>query len=94
MDVLVFGIKMLGNNGYFSALIFYDFKCNIIFRTKLKTPDLTGDQPISCCAIDARGKIFAYALSYDWHKGHEFNNPNKKNSIHLFDCAELKPKNR
>ena len=37
-------------------------------RTKLKTPDLSGDQPITCCAIDARGKIFAYALSYDWHK--------------------------
>ena len=39
-----------------------------ILRTKLKTPDLSGDQPITCCAIDARGKMFAYALSYDWHK--------------------------
>ncbi len=44
------------------------FKLYFILRTKLKTPDLTGDQPISCCAIDARGTMFAYALSYDWHK--------------------------
>jgi len=80
-------LATVGSDGRFS---FWDKDA----RTKLKTPDLTGDQPISCCAIDARGKIFAYALSYDWHKGHEFNNPNKKNSIHLFDCAELKPKNR
>lgn len=80
-------LATVGSDGRFS---FWDKDA----RTKLKTPDLAGDQPISCCAIDARGKIFAYALSYDWHKGHEFNNPNKKNSIHLFDCAELKPKNR
>lgn len=80
-------LATVGSDGRFS---FWDKDA----RTKLKTPDLSGDQPISCCAIDARGKIFAYALSYDWHKGHEFNNPNKKNSIHLFDCAELKPKNR
>lgn len=76
-----------GSDGKFS---FWDKDA----RTKLKTPDLTGDQPITCCAIDARGKMFAYAHSYDWHKGHEFNNLSKKNSIHLFDCAELKPKNR
>lgn len=76
-----------GSDGKFS---FWDKDA----RTKLKTPDLTGDLPITCCAIDARGKIFAYAHSYDWHKGHEHNNTTKKNTIHLFDCAELKPKNR
>ncbi|RNA09303.1 mRNA export factor [Brachionus plicatilis] len=80
-------LATVGSDGKFS---FWDKDA----RTKLKTPDLPGDQPITCCAIDARGKIFAYALSYDWHKGHEYNNPNKKNQINLFDCAELKPKNR
>lgn len=80
-------LATVGSDGKFS---FWDKDA----RTKLKTPDLSGDQPISCCAIDSRGKIFAYALSYDWHKGHEFNNSNKKNQIFLFDCTELKPKNR
>jgi mRNA export factor len=80
-------LATVGSDGRFS---FWDKDA----RTKLKTPDLSGEQPITCCAIDARGKMFAYALSYDWHKGHEFNNQNKKPSIYLHDCAELKPKNR
>jgi mRNA export factor len=54
-------LATVGSDGKFS---FWD-KDN---RTKLKTPDLTGDVPISNCAIDARGKFFAYSLCYDWHK--------------------------
>lgn len=80
-------LATVGSDGRFS---FWDKDA----RTKLKTPDLSGDQPITCCAIDARGKMFAYALSYDWHKGFEYNNPNKKNQIFLHDAAELKPKPR
>lgn len=41
---------------------------SFIIRTKLKSPDIPGDTPITCCTIDARGKIFAYAVGYDWHK--------------------------
>jgi mRNA export factor len=39
-----------------------------VLRTKLKSPELPGDTPITCCTIDSRGKIFAYAIGYDWHK--------------------------
>ena len=70
MESLVFGTKTQGLFVWFIilALTFDDKKGFNFYRTKLKTPDLTGDQPITCCAIDARGKMFAYALSYDWHK--------------------------
>lgn len=62
-------------------------------RTKLKTSDAVNDQPISCCAFDSRGQLFAYASSYDWHKGHEGNVQTKKNAIFLRPCfEEMKPK--
>lgn len=62
-------------------------------RTKLKTSDAVNDQSITCCAFDSRGQLFGYASSYDWHKGHEGNTPNKKNVIYLRQCfEELKPK--
>ena len=36
-------------------------------RTKLKNSEAL-DQPISCCAFNSNGQIFAYAVSYDWSK--------------------------
>jgi len=47
-------------------------------RTKLKTSETVNDQSITCCTFDSRGQLFAYASSYDWHKGHEGNNQQKK----------------
>ncbi|KAL4655258.1 mRNA export factor-like isoform X2 [Arapaima gigas] len=63
-------------------------------RTKLKTSEQL-DQPITACSFNSNGNIFAYASSYDWSKGHEFYNPQKKNHIFL-RCAseELKPRNK
>lgn len=62
-------------------------------RTKIKTSDPINDQPITSCAFDSRGQLFAYASSYDWHRGHEGNNPAKKNVIYLRPCfEEMKPK--
>ena len=64
-------------------------------RTKLKTSDPVNDQPITNCAFDSRGQLFAYSSSYDWHKGHEGNTPNKKNMIYLRQCfEEMKPRQR
>jgi mRNA export factor len=64
-------------------------------RTKLKTSDVINDQPLTCCAVDSRGQLFAYASSYDWHKGHEGNVPTKKNAIFFKQCfEEMKPKPR
>ncbi|XP_060525408.1 protein Rae1 [Cylas formicarius] len=61
-------------------------------RTKLKASELM-EQPISRCAFNHNGQIFAYAVSYDWSKGHEFYNTQKKNYIFLRSCYdELKPR--
>nr|XP_016927543.1 mRNA export factor [Drosophila suzukii] len=41
------------------------------------------DQPITRCSISGDGQIFAYALGYDWSKGFEHFDPNKKPQIFL-----------
>nr|QBH73990.1 mitotic checkpoint protein and poly(a)+ RNA export protein [Isotomurus palustris] len=64
-------------------------------RTKLKTLENPVDQPITCCAFNADGQIFAYAVSYDWSKGHEYYNPQKKPQILLHPCFDdLKPRDK
>ncbi|XP_022650419.1 mRNA export factor-like [Varroa jacobsoni] len=61
-------------------------------RTKLKTSEQM-DNSITRCCFNARGEIFAYAVGYDWSKGHEAANPQKKNYIFLHPCfEELKPR--
>jgi len=70
-------------------------------RTKLTTanhiPNPANDakKSISCCAVDTEGKIFAYSIGYDWHRGHEFNDPKQKPQIVLRNVVdEFKPKNK
>ncbi|KFM64989.1 mRNA export factor, partial [Stegodyphus mimosarum] len=80
-------LATVGSDGRFS---FWDKDA----RTKLRTSEQM-DQPITRCCFNARGEIFAYAVSYDWSKGHEFYNPQKKNYIFLHPCfEELKPRNK
>lgn len=68
-------------------------------RTKLTTSTHTNTQnepkkSISSCTIDQEGKIFAYSIGYDWHRGHEANDPNQKPQIILRNVIdEFKPKN-
>ena len=63
-------------------------------RTKLKTSEAM-EQAITCCAFNSNGQIFAYAVSYDWSRGHEYYNPQKKNYIFLRNCYEdLKPRQK
>lgn len=60
-------------------------------RTKLKTSEQF-DQPITACNFNSQGTVFAYATSYDWSKGHEGFDPQKKPHIFLRSCFdELKP---
>lgn len=49
---------------------------------------------IPCTAFNRTGDIFAYAVSYDWSKGHSGNNQNYPNKIMLHPVGpeELKPK--
>ncbi|XP_063586879.1 mRNA export factor-like [Penaeus indicus] len=80
-------LATVGSDGRFS---FWDKDA----RTKLKNSEAM-EQPISSCAFNHNGQIFAYAVSYDWSKGHEFFNPQKKNYIFLRSCYDdLKPRNR
>ena len=63
-------------------------------RTKLKTSEAM-EQPITRSAISSRGDIFAYAVGYDWSKGHEFANPQKKPQIFLHNAFEdLRPRKK
>lgn len=50
--------------------------------------------PITATAFNARGNMFAYAVSYDWSKGHEHNVANipRKLMIHPVQDADLQPK--
>ncbi|KAG8302930.1 Poly(A)+ RNA export protein rae1 [Homalodisca vitripennis] len=78
-------LATVGSDGTFS---FWDKDA----RTKLK-PSETMEQAITKCAFNHNGQIFAYSVSYDWSKGHEFYNPSKKNYIFLRSCYdELKPR--
>ena len=53
------------------------------------------DQSITSSAFSSNGQIFAYSVSYDWSRGHEYHNPQKKNYIYLRSCFEdLKPRNK
>ncbi|CDQ56064.1 unnamed protein product [Oncorhynchus mykiss] len=80
-------LATVGSDGRFS---FWDKDA----RTKLKTSEQL-DQPITACSFNNNGNIFAYASSYDWSKGHEYYNPQKKNYIFLRNATEeLKPRNK
>ncbi|KAJ8305844.1 hypothetical protein KUTeg_016389 [Tegillarca granosa] len=63
-------------------------------RTKLKTSE-PFDQPLTCCDFNADGNIFGYATSYDWSKGHEGYDTQKKPHIFLRRCYdELQPSSK
>ena len=61
-------LATVGGDGRFS---FWDKDA----RTKLKTSEAM-DQPISSCAFNFNGNIFAYSVSYDWSKVRGYCGPN------------------
>ena len=80
-------LATVGSDGRFS---FWDKDA----RTKLKTSEQC-EQSITKCAFNKDGQIFAYAVSYDWSKGHEYHNTQKKNYIFLRSCFEdMKPRQK
>jgi mRNA export factor len=62
-------------------------------RCRLKGYPAVGGS-ISASAFNRDGTIFAYAVSYDWHKGYASNNPQYPNKIMLHPVTEeeVKPK--
>jgi len=78
-------LATVGSDGRFS---FWDKDA----RTKLKTSEKL-EQAITRCCFSKAGDVFAYAVSYDWSKGHEYFNPQQKNYIFLHPCFEdMKPR--
>jgi len=80
-------LATVGSDGKFSFWNHYD-------RTKLKGSEQL-DISISACDINPQGNLFAYAGSYDWSKGHEYNNSSLKHRILLRSLNdEMKPKKK
>jgi len=50
--------------------------------------------PISANAFNRTGSIFAYAISYDWSKGHSGMTPGMPNKILLHSCKEEEVRKR
>ncbi|CAO3609725.1 unnamed protein product [Cunninghamella echinulata] len=62
-------------------------------KQKLKAlPTMNG--PISTTSYNRNGNIFAYAISYDWTKGHKFYTPNSPNRILLHSVTDEESKPR
>ncbi|KAF8183986.1 WD40-repeat-containing domain protein [Pholiota molesta] len=62
-------------------------------RTRLKTFD-AAPGPISTTAFNRTGNIFAYAVSYDWSKGHSGMTPGMPNKIMLHSCKDEEVRKR
>lgn len=62
-------------------------------RTRLKTFE-PAPGPIACSAFNRTGNIFAYAVSYDWSKGHSGMTPGHPNKLMLHACKEEEVKKR
>ncbi|CAD6186110.1 unnamed protein product [Caenorhabditis auriculariae] len=61
-------------------------------RTKLKTSD-SHPMPLTCADVHSSGQILAYALGYDWSRGHEGNTQAGGVKIVLHKCFEdMKPR--
>jgi len=56
-------------------------------RTRLKSFEQAAG-PISTTAFNRNGSIFAYAVSYDWSKGHSGMTPGHPNKLMLHACKE------
>ncbi|KAJ3866653.1 WD40-repeat-containing domain protein [Lentinula novae-zelandiae] len=62
-------------------------------RTRLKTFE-AAPGPITCSAFNRTGSIFAYAVSYDWSKGHSGMTPGHPNKLMLHACKDDEVKKR
>ncbi|KAF9266506.1 Poly(A)+ RNA export protein [Marasmius fiardii PR-910] len=62
-------------------------------RTRLKTFE-PAPGPIACSTFNRTGNIFAYAISYDWSKGHSGMTPGHPNKLMLHACKDEEVKKR
>ncbi|KAM6504350.1 WD40-repeat-containing domain protein [Amanita muscaria] len=62
-------------------------------RTRLKTFD-AAPAPITTTAFNRNGTVFAYAVSYDWSKGHSGMTPGSPNKLMLHACKDEEVRKR
>jgi len=62
-------------------------------RMRLKTFDQV-QGPVIATAFNHTGSMFAYAVSYDWSKGHTGMTPDLPNKIFLHKCKEEEVRKR
>jgi len=62
-------------------------------RTRLRAFD-PSPGPIAATAFNRTGSIFAYAVSYDWSKGHSGMTPGHPNKVMLHACKDEEVKKR
>ncbi|CAD6892220.1 unnamed protein product [Tilletia controversa] len=62
-------------------------------KTRLKNFDSKGGA-IPATAFNRNGAIFAYAVSYDWHKGYSHHTPQHPNQIFLHACKDEEVRRR
>jgi mRNA export factor len=55
----------------------------LIFCTAFNAPG-----PVSTTAFNRDGNMFAYAVSYDWHKGHSGMTQGHPNKVMLLACKD------
>ncbi|XP_060655355.1 protein Rae1 [Drosophila nasuta] len=67
-----------GSDGIY---VFWDMQ----WRNRL-FDSLPKDQPLTKCCFNSDGRIFAYALGYDWSSGHVYYDANKQPQIFLHPC--------
>ena len=66
-------------------------------KQRLKLGTQQSGSPISATCFNRNGTIFAYAVGYDWHKGHEHNKSNQGGTrnvimLHPVKDEDIKPK--
>ena len=50
--------------------------------------------PVQATCFNRNGNLFAYAIGYDWYKGHEYYDASAKNFIKVHPVEEeVKPRN-
>ncbi|KAG5220136.1 WD40-repeat-containing domain protein [Salix suchowensis] len=66
----------------------------LVFNASIHAAFDTAPGPISATTFNRNGSIFAYAISYDWSKGHSGMTPGHPNKIMLHACKDDEVKKR
>lgn len=72
------------------SYIFWDKQHKI----RLKHPSKSAGNPITAAKFNPQGSLYAYAVGYDWSKGHEHYDRSKPNGIflHMVRDQDIKPR--